>query len=416
MNRSFLQYLETAIVVLLLIFCDSFKIPGNIEAIIKLTTYILVGFLVIRQPLERLFQVAFRDVLLLILVLFTCASVLWSNDVDVTLDQLKALLRAIVLGVYLATRYTRREQMQILAIVLGITSVLSLLAGLLFPGDTIVVANHILAWQGIYGHKQYFARAMVIGAMTFLLLASDRTPKRFLYIGFFGLCLSLIWLSTSRSAMALALLAVILLPLYNVLRMHFKLRTAILICVFMVIGFVLFTITTNLETLLVDVMGKDLELNGRTPLWQRAIEVGLQRPWLGYGYAAFWATPISYEVSRYLWVTAELSSAHSHNGFIDTFLQIGVIGLVLFVVHFISVLVRVVRLAFENASIENIWMMQMLLLMLLYNLIEMNTILNGQFLWIYYVAFSVTTAQKSLNSVSKTDRFIVPSLNYKTEA
>jgi hypothetical protein len=82
----------------------------------------------------------------------------------------------------------------------------------------------------------------------------------------------------------------------------------------------------------------------------------------------------------------------------------------IFVLHFGMVLFRVVRLVFEDAAIENIWMMQMLLLMLLYNAVEMNTILNGQFLWIYYVAFSVTTTRNRLHSSSHSDQFIVPSI------
>ena len=88
-------------------------------------------------------------------------------------------------------------------------------------------------------------------------------------------------------------------------------------------------------------LDRDVTLTGRTTLWDLAIEDGLERPWLGYGYRAYWHTPggPGEEVGRRI----EWFAASGHNGFLDLWLELGIVGLVLFAVVFGGVAYRAFR-------------------------------------------------------------------------
>jgi O-Antigen ligase len=86
-------------------------------------------------------------------------------------------------------------------------------------------------------------------------------------------------------------------------------------------------------------MGKDSTLTGRTDIWGYVIPYIYQRPWLGWGYAAFWSTlnPAAWEIANALrWYSPE-----AHNGLLEILLSGGLVG----VVWFAYLLVRTVRLS-----------------------------------------------------------------------
>jgi exopolysaccharide production protein ExoQ len=75
-------------------------------------------------------------------------------------------------------------------------------------------------------------------------------------------------------------------------------------------------------------MGKDSTLTGRTYLWAEGIKIGLDDPVLGHGYSAFWV-PGQINAERY-WKEFDIgnqSGFHFHNLFIQTFVDLGAVGL-----------------------------------------------------------------------------------------
>ena len=91
--------------------------------------------------------------------------------------------------------------------------------------------------------------------------------------------------------------------------------------------------------LILGLIGKDITLTGRTDFWPQVIEAILKRPIAGYGYEGFWQP----------WRDAENPATaiinpggfipqHSHNGFLDLGLGLGMIGLTLFLFSLVQVL------------------------------------------------------------------------------
>ncbi len=387
--------LEPGIVILLLLYYWGPQLPPIIASPLKYGNYGLVAILFLGVGIGqwgRFAYVATRDIFPWLLMGLSIASVIWSAAPSYTSDEVDPLIRATIFGAYLATRYPLKELMRLVAWTVGIAAVLSLVYALAVPSLGIDGGG---LWKGIFQHKQYLGRAMVLGSFTFLNVAFDDRKYRRVALAGCGLSVALLLLTQSKSALILLLISLFLFPLFKFIKQHYKLRVILLISSFLLIGCVTVLITSNLETIVVDALGKNLEFNGRTPVWTLAIEKGLERPWLGYGYAGFWTSDASSYILSSTWALSGAGGEgrfHAHNGFIDTFLQLGFVGLSLFFLSFIMLISRTLALINITKSREFMWIFQFLIFSLLANASEVSTIVNGGLMWILYLSMSFSTA------------------------
>jgi exopolysaccharide production protein ExoQ len=376
--------------------------PPALFGILKPASYGILAILMIGQR-KRLMYVATRDISLCLLVGTALLSLFWSAAPDFTLDESKALLRATLFGVYLATRYSPKELMRLLAWTIGIVALLSLFFCIAVPSQGLSEANNEVTWRGIFTHKQYLGRLMAIGAPIFLLTAIDSKKHRWVPLTVLGLSVALTLLSKSRTSLVALLLSLLILPLYNVVKQNYKLRTALLLLSVLLCSMVAVLIVTNWEFLLVDTLGKDVELNGRLPIWTLIINKGMEHPWLGYGYAGFWTSSESVYVLNNSWAgTEDLTGTrfHAHNGFIDLFIQLGFIGLTLFFFNLTIVFQKLIAILNTAKVGEYFWMFIFLVIILFFNITEAITILSTGTLWALYVVVNLS-AIVQLNRIRK---------------
>ena len=393
----FWQKIEPGIVIVLFILTWDFNIPpflpGSTGSAIKAGSYLIV-FLLVIGCWKKFVYVATRDVTLLLLVVVAMASFFWSASPADTSNEIKALLRTCILGAYLAARYTSREQMNILAWVFGISGFLSLVAGLALPSYGINNVNDETTWRGIFLHKQYLARSMTMGAVLFLLNAFD--SRRYRWVGLTGFCLAiaLILLSKSKSALILMLLSLSLLNLTKIIKQNYKLQVFLYFVSLIVAGILSIFIINNLETIVVDKLGKDMNFNGRVPVWKLCIDKIWERPFLGYGYAGFWNSEESAYVRLNSWMgqVALTANVHAHNGFIDLLLQLGWSGMLIFFINWLRNLSRIVHLVSSTKTKESFWMLQFTTIMFLFNLTEVQTFVTNHVIWGVYVSINLSTA------------------------
>ncbi|WP_143288358.1 O-antigen ligase family protein [Calothrix rhizosoleniae] len=391
---------------------------GALGQLIVLANYVIIPCLTIRLILinsqrKRLIYVITRDIPLILLVSITIFSLFWSASPLITFDYLKRLLLNTLFGVYLATRYNPREQMYILTWMIAIAAVLSLLGGLTF--------NQTEFWRGVYTYKQTLGTGMAVGAIAFLLTTFDSRRYRWITLAGFFLTVVLLLLSRSKLALSGFLISMSLMPIYKLVKQHYKLRT-FLFTIMLILGLLAtILVFNNLETIVVDGMGKNLEFNGRTPIWQNAIEQGLKRPWLGYGYHGFWTSPEGVEAMKGTWLFDIYSKVRvttgtsfkpiAHNGFIDIFLQLGLLGLSVIIISCLIFFFRVFYLIFKTKKIEYFWMFQMLVLALFIQVGEGSIIPGLTNLWIFYVSMSLSSAVeyrhlKKINALNKSTQKI----------
>lgn len=365
--------------------------PQAIATVIKYSVWVtLIIFLCVFWKSTLI--TASQNLLLCILTTLTCTSVLWSESPGWTFTNATEVLMLTLFGLYFAARFNLKEQVQLIACALLVSALISTLIALGSPLVGIDQKFHPGAWSGAYLQKNAFGSAMLLSYLTFFALPKENSS---LY-RFFGFIFSLvlILLSTSKTSFVLSFLLISIVMFYKNFRWRGKVsvifaNTGILI----LLCFAVLLLTYWVE--LITGLGRDPSLTGRTPLWSAAIARLVERPLLGYGLGAFWAPQSRYaikvgqSVGLGNWVPP-----HAHNGLLDIALDVGLIGLSLFLITYIRTFVRVLKRAYAAKNLEELWPLAFLAFLAMNNLTESYLMRQNSLNWILYVTVVSTMNQK----------------------
>lgn len=92
---------------------------------------------------------------------------------------------------------------------------------------------------------------------------------------------------------------------------------------------------------LLELIGKDPSLTGRTGIWAYVDKAIWMKPWLGWGYYVFWepTNPYSANISKAIhWAVP-----NAHNGLLECLLDVGAVGTALFAFILIRTILLAVR-------------------------------------------------------------------------
>jgi O-antigen ligase len=362
----------------------------------------LVTFFLVLMRWKRFVYVATSDKLLLLLVGIVLVSVLWSAAPEITLRRSAALVGTTLFGGYLATRYGLKEQLRLLAWAMGITALLSLLVALALPSYGISDTTSTMGnWQGIFSHKNSLGRSMVLSAMVFFLLAVRSNRHRWLAWAGVGLSCGLLFLSNSITGVLVALILLSLWPFAKALRYHHTIAVPFLITAGLLCGGAAVLLLSNAEPVLT-LLGRDVTLTGRTEVWTAVLDISIrERPWLGYGYSAFW---LGWEgPSAQIWQVVGEQVVHSHNGVLDLWLNLGLLGVVVFVLGFSRAFIRAMARARYTKTAEDLWPLAFLSFFFFYNTSESMILVQNSIYWVLYVSavLSVSTQQGRYRNTSR---------------
>ena len=313
-------------------------------------------------------------------------SFLWSDFSAWSLQKGITTIQTTYFGLYMASRFSLKQQLQMLAWALGIVAVFSLLFTLAFPGAAIEAGANAGAWRGPFTQKNLLARLVVLGAIVFLLLALDSRRHRYWLWGGFGLSVLLILLTASKTALLLFLTVVILLPIYKALRRKDTIVIPLVITLILVAGSIAAVVVSNWENILLG-LGRDATLSGRTNLWEVAIEKIAERPWLGYGYQGFWQEGGGAEV---IWQAEGYKPPHAHNGYINITLDLGLIGLLFFLLTIAVTYVRAITLLRSGKTNIELWPIFYVTFFFMYNVSENTIITHNSIFWALLVAVALS--------------------------
>jgi O-antigen ligase len=183
-------------------------------------------------------------------------------------------------------------------------------------------------WRGSFGHKNVAA-----GMMAMLLFIGIYVLRSGAWMaGTAILALSSVFLlnTTGKSSLALCALVLVLSSLTPRVRSPW-LRAIILLTPLVLLN--VFSVGTVMSDTLAELVSKlpfDASFTGRTDVWTFAIQALQLRPITGYGFEAFWGGSEMRNLPEGMEWTA--TAAHSHNGYLDTALGIGLPGLALLIV------------------------------------------------------------------------------------
>ncbi|MBE9028800.1 O-antigen ligase family protein [filamentous cyanobacterium LEGE 11480] len=372
-----------------------FNFPQPVTTALNLTSYPVLAILVV-SCWKRVLHAASRDWAILLLHFIAFISILWSAAPEVTTIESKTFVRAALFGFYLAVRFGLKGQMRLLSYIFGAGILFSVFASLGFPSYGVTQTGEAAgSWKGIYIFKNLFASTSSLAAILFLLLALEYRKQRWLNIGLLILSLVSLGFSQGRTAAAALLIVLCLLPFRHLFQQAYRQRVVIGAAAVFVSLTVIGIVLGNLEFILVDVLGKNLEFNGRVPIWELMVEFGSQRPWLGHGIGGFWTSEASDYLLTFTWASATRLAGvrfNAHNGYIDLFLQLGVVGLALFGISFVTLLWRTVYVFIRTQAIEIFWVLQTLLFLTIVSLADSLSVGTASGQWILYVSFTSAIA------------------------
>lgn len=331
---------------------------------------------------------------LCVYVALAVLSSLWSESPMLTARRSTALAATVLFGLYLAARFSPQQILKLTVIALGIGALASFAVVLLTPSIGLSEL-HAGAWKGVFTHKNQFGRNMLVGygASLCLLLLDDKSTIRWLAAS--ALFAMAIIFSRSATAYVTAVILTGQIILLWVLRspMSSWLRVTLLGGVVLTgVGFLAATYPVILEML-----GKDVTLTGRLPLWSAMLEVQQQQaPWFGYGYGVFWET----EAALHVQALVRWYAGHAHNGVIDKVMHLGVLGACFYVAMLGMMVFQAVKLASQNTN--HAWLLIMVTTLLLLSLTSTEILTHNQLygaLFAYTFAM-IATKHRSLSHMS----------------
>jgi exopolysaccharide production protein ExoQ len=185
------------------------------------------------------------------------------------------------------------------------------------------------AWRGLLKYKGYAGSYMALATTVFLLkLFQGRRISRWrqlVSLGLAALSLVMVYRAMSATGQIALLAAMITFGLGGAWIRWGHLIPPRTRKALIVVGVCLVLIALAGSPLLIRLVGRDVTLTGRLPLWGVILGVVRERPALGWGFGeAFW---LSDNVGR-VWQTIIWRPGTAHSGLVEVLLDTGVVGAV----------------------------------------------------------------------------------------
>lgn len=298
-------------------------------------------------------------------------SLLWSAYPDGTGYGLIRLGMISVLSLYLATTLSWRALLDALGATLHLILWLSLAFELWVA---VLVRSPVLpfwtAWgedppllamwsrnllfsggpiQGILGNSGMLAIAAAIAVIVFAIQIVDRGAKR---APIAGLAVAvLVTLLTRSGTMALALItAAGVLALAVLVRRAAVPQRWMITLGGLLAGAGILLLGLSQRATVLRLLGKSGDLTGRTEIWGTVLDLAQQRPVAGWGWIGYWIPWI--EPLGSLVVRNGVGQMHAHNTWLDLYLQLGIIGVIVFGFFVLGIVVHSWWLAVDRAPLE----------------------------------------------------------------
>jgi exopolysaccharide production protein ExoQ len=202
---------------------------------------------------------------------------------------------------------------------------------LLFKGDRI---------QGIMGNSDLLGFVALLGVIVFVLEFASRSMQRG-WSGFW-IVIAVADIALTRSAtvtiaaVAVAVAAVILVLLRRAQTDRGRRTVSVVSIVVVVLGILG---AVALRAPLLKALNKSSTLTGRTDIWGEVIKLASQRPVVGWGWISYWVPGLA-PFDKKIFRIGGIQYLQAHDAWLDLWLQLGIIGVIVFAAFALSAVVR----------------------------------------------------------------------------
>lgn len=342
----------------------------------------ILGMMALR--FEAMARLWFPLLILLMLAGLAYASRYWSLAPDITVRRVIALFMSTLFAVYLAAAWPGRRLPVLLTQTSLILAVLSLLFIIALPSIGIHQSANAGLWRGVWYEKNTMGWVMVAGAVAASAVLASPGRHKVLAGVTLPFCVLLILGTQSKTALLCLLAAAGLIAGLWILR-----KVGPALAVFGVWAGVMavaagVAILVAAPEFILELLGKDPSLTGRTDIWEAINRYAEKRPLTGYGYSAFWglhSTP-----ANYIRVETQWNVPSAHQGWLEILIQLGWIGVwSVGAVVIIGVLGAFLRLPVAGRR-EGFWAAGYLAAFLILSLSESVLLRHQELPWVLFMA------------------------------
>jgi O-antigen ligase len=332
------------------------------------------------RHLKDFLNTVMSNPLVLSLNVLAVLSVLWSEAPGSSVSRNVALAMTTAFAIYFAARFSLSQQLRILLWTVVIVVVASVIIVLVAPQSGLAGPS----WLGVFRQKNSFGHFMALGFLVVLTIpATSQRSRTYKTIALIILMI-LTFFSDSMSAILLNLIILCLFGVYRMLRGSVVALLATLAATLVPL-LVVISLLSQVDTDAVLIsLGRDPTLTGRTDVWANLEHAIDYRPWLGYGYGGFWnqwgGTYGTFWSPRDRWTPGS-----GHNSYIDVRVDLGIVGLILFIVIAVDAYLRAVYYARHTRTAEGLLPILYITFFLISGTSESHVLYNNT-LWALFVA------------------------------
>jgi O-antigen ligase len=375
-----------AVLVTLFGFTLYYFFTGEPKRILKQIPWPLIALLVL-MPISIIYSnyqmfsaiASFAQYATSLFALFLAAAFSWRHLLRIFSNVVRVILAASLLFEFVAAAIVRGPIAPIFKNYEGDTPPASAYywtRAHLFDGDRI---------QGIVGNSNILAFIAMIGLVVFAIdYAVSATPK-WLSASSFALAAAMLLLSKSAGvAFAVAAIAVAATVALIVEGKDRDLRHRIYRWVWACAGVVSIVVLINRAEVFT-FFGKTPDMTGRSTIWKLVLGLIAERPIQGWGWISHWMPGV--KPFEGLVVINKVPYYQAHNAYLDMWLQLGGIGLLLLLILVAMTFVKLWRLGVRHTNPLYLWPMLVFFGLLAQNLTESRMLLEIG--WVLLVLMAV---------------------------
>ena len=251
-------------------------------------------------------------------------------------------------------------------------------------------------WIGVATHKNTLGQLAVLAAMYFLWNIFQNRGKKNISLDLLYLLMSVYLLNGGGFSRSTTCILVLIIAIaFYLLMERLKLKTARIWSIFLGVFLIVFTLHfgsdvffgKSIQDIITVALGKDPTLTDRTYLWRDVITLGMQHPIFGFGFGGFW-NPAT---QQYLKEIYSWGPGQAHNGYIEIFLNLGLIGLILFGFTIFSAFSGAIQQYFLNSEYGRIRLV-LLLVALIHNYTESSFTRPTHLIWFIFLLAAVNVS------------------------
>jgi O-antigen ligase len=256
-----------------------------------------------------------------LVAVYTLTSAAWADEPALSLRRWVAMLLLAIAAVGVGRGFTRIGFIRLLCVAMLIQATGGVFqewsAGVLHPFDPDYRFS-----GGLHPNSQAVVCVLLMSTALVIRRQSERRIEWLLMSAVTAMGFVLLLLTRSRTTVGAMLLAVAILWL---LSRPMRFLRVIVVCTSVAVGGTFALSSTMREALIsAALLGRDTATD-RTPIWESCLDYFTERPFIGYGYNAFWDEGRVEAIGR----TERWGVGEAHSSYLEILLDGGVFGAVL---------------------------------------------------------------------------------------